>query len=152
VIVAVDGIEYLTDVGFGEFAFGPLQLELDKMQIDDRGHYVIDKYDHDYLRVSKIENGEYNPEYIFKNIHREFNEFDKMCHYHQTNPESHFTQKRLITIPTEMGRITLAGDTLKTKTNNSIEEKKLKGETGFEKKLLNYFKIVMQSKPATSTK
>jgi len=149
-VVSLNGIDYLVDVGFGEFTFGPLRLELDKIQNDVTGDFVIEKFDQDYLRVSKIEDGELQPEYIFKNVHREFDEFEDMCNYHQTNPESHFTQKKLISIPTENGRITLTNDKLKIRANNSTEEKDLKDETEFEKELRNYFKIRTEEKPAAN--
>jgi len=149
-VVSLNGIDYLTDVGFGEFAFGPLRLELDKIQNDETGDFVIEKFDQDYIRVSKIEDGELQPEYIFKNVHREFDEFEDMCNYHQTNPESHFTQKKLISIPTENGRITLTDDKLKIRANNSIEETDLKNKTEFDKELWNYFKIRTERKPAAN--
>jgi len=141
VIITIEGIEYLSDVGFGEFSFGPLQIEEGKIQMDERGHYLIEKHDHEYLRVSKLENGISIPEYIFKNIHRELNEFEGMCMYHQSSPDSHFTQKKLISIPTEKGRITLTDVSLKIRSNDSVNEIKLKDEAEFNKKLLSYFSI-----------
>ncbi len=146
IIVNLNGTEYLTDVGFGEFAIGPLQLELNKVQNDERGDFVIDEFDQDYLRVSKIENGEIKPEYIFRNFHRQFDEFGAMCHYHQANPESHFTQKKLISLPTKNGRITLTDNKLKIRINNSIEETDLINEIEFRKELWNYFKIKIRDK------
>jgi len=68
-------------------------------------------------------------------------EYQEMCDYHQTNPKSHFKKKRLISLPTEKGRITISGNTLKIKKNDSITERDLKNETEFEKELLNKFKI-----------
>lgn len=140
-IVSIDGKEYLTDVGFGEFSFSPLLLELNKIQKDERGEYLIDKYDGEYLRVSRLENGELTPEYIFKNVHRKLYEFEEMCRYHQNSPDSHFTHKKLISIPTENGRITLTDHTLKVKTNNKVEERKLIDETAFFKELIKWFDI-----------
>jgi N-hydroxyarylamine O-acetyltransferase len=35
-------------------------------------------------------------------------EFAARCHYHQTSPDSHFTQQRICTLATPDGRITLS--------------------------------------------
>jgi N-hydroxyarylamine O-acetyltransferase len=141
IVVKIENTEYLTDVGFGEFIFEPLELHFDKIQKDSRGSYVIDKYDGVYLRVSKIKDGKSIPEFIFKNAERELAEYAEMCKYHQSNPNSHFMKKRLISLPTENGRITISGNTLKIKEKNKVTEKELKNEIEFEKELLEKFKI-----------
>lgn len=142
IIVKIGDDEYLTDVGFGEFTFEPLKLDLGKIQSDERGNYLIDKYDDTYFRVNKIINSESTPEYIFRNIKRKFVDFKEMCSYHQTNPNSHFMKKRLITLPTKNGRITITGNILKIKENGSLKEKILNTEIEFEKELRNIFKII----------
>ncbi len=141
IIVKIGSTEYLTDVGFGEFIFEPLKLQLGEIQNDERGSYSINKFENDYLRVSKIENGKSTPEFIFKNIERELIEFKEMCEYHQTSPNSHFIKKKLISRPTDNGRITISGNILKVKEDNLIKEKELKSETEFEKELWDKFKI-----------
>lgn len=141
IIVTIDNTSYLTDVGFGEFTFEPLRIELGTIQNDERGNYLIDNYENGYFRVNKVENNRLTPEYIFSETARIFADFEEMCTYHQTSPESHFTHKRLITRPTENGRITISGNTLKIKEFQSVEEFVLKNETAFEKELWNKFKI-----------
>jgi N-hydroxyarylamine O-acetyltransferase len=144
-VVNLNGKEYLTDVGFGEFTFRPLQLQLNKTQNDERGHFIIAEFGQEYLSVSKVDNGETRPEYTFKNLHRDFHEFNRMCHYHQTNQASHFTRNKLITIPTEHGRITLTSDKLKKSAHNSIEETVLEDEAEFRENLRTYFKIELET-------
>jgi N-hydroxyarylamine O-acetyltransferase len=145
IIVKINADEYLTDVGFGEFTFEPLKLEMGTIQNDERGDYKISKYENGYLRVSKIENDKKTPEYIFKNKKRKLKEFDEMCNYHQTSPNSHFTSKRLITIPTDDGRITITGNKLKIKEFELTTEIVLENETEFEKELWNKFRIKKDS-------
>lgn len=141
IIVSIHDETYLTDVGFGEFAFAPLKMELDKLQKDKRGDYVIDKYNETYFRVNKVINGEKVPEYIFTNKERKWTEFKDMCDYHQTSPNSHFTQKRLITLPSLEGRMTISGNTLKIKKKNSSKEISLADETMFKHQLWNLFSV-----------
>ncbi len=143
IIANIEGVEYLIDVGFGEFAFEPLRLRLGTPQKDERGEYQIDNYENGYLMVSKITDERQTPEYIFKNKKRGFMEFEKMCAYHQTSPNSHFTRKRLITIPTENGRITITKNKLKIREFDLTTETVLESETEFEKELWDKFKVRM---------
>lgn len=140
-LVTIAGEEYLTDVGFGEFSFAPLKLELNKVQADARGNYVFDKYDEDYFRVSRIEEGEIRPEYIFQKAARAFDEFAGMCHFHQTDPGSHFRQRSMITLPTEQGRITLTENKLKIKEGDVTKEITLRDATEYEVYLWKYFGV-----------
>ena len=141
IIVTIEEREYLTDVGFGEFAFGPLRLEMNKIQHDERGDFVFDQYDEEYIRVSKIENGERVPQYIFRNIEREYSEYEGMCNYHQTSPDSHFTRKKLISLPTENGRITLTSHKLRIKEGDHMKDKLIRNDEQFEDELWRHFKI-----------
>lgn len=141
IVVTIGDVQYLTDVGFGEFTFGPLELKEGLIQYDARGVFQIDRFEDDYLRVSKIEEGKTTPEYIFKNKERAFEEFKPMCLYHQTSPKSHFTHKKLITRPTEDGRITLSGNNLKI-TSKGVVEKNIEFLSEmFAENLFEYFQI-----------
>jgi len=51
-----------------------------------------------------------------------------MCHYHQTSPESSFTQNSLCTRATPEGRITLSGMKLIETRNGRREERVLGSE------------------------
>lgn len=110
-IVRIGEQEYLVDVGFGEFAFHPLLLETDVVQHDPRGNFILEKNGDEYT-VSTVNGDSKNIEYKFTKKTRSLHEFQGMCHYHQTSPDSHFTQKKLITRPTDSGRITLTAHTL----------------------------------------
>lgn len=141
IIVTLDDIEYLVDVGFGEFAFAPLKIKLGEVQEDERGLFVIKKYDNKYLIVNNLTTGKAVPEYIFQTKASAFSEFEGMCHYQQTSPESHFTKKRMITRPIENGRITISGNVLKIKKGKEVKEILLKDEEGFREVLWEYFGI-----------
>ena len=113
IIVRIKNIDYLSDVGFGEFAFSPLKIELNTIQEDRRGNFKIEEYDSKYLLVSKHDTENWIPDYIFSHQARKLKEYEEMCYYHQTSPDSHFTWKRICSLPTENGRITITGNTLK---------------------------------------
>jgi N-hydroxyarylamine O-acetyltransferase len=48
-----------------------------------------------------------------------------MCHYHQTSPESHFTQNRICSRATPEGRVTLSNGKLIETQNLTRQEKAL---------------------------
>lgn len=138
-LVTIEGEEYLSDVGFGEFSFAPLKLFLGQVQPDARGNYRFDRHDADYYRVSRIENGEVRPEYIFSKEERTYDEFTGMCRFHQSDSRSHFRQRRMITLPTEQGRVTLTEDKLKVKEGSLTKEIKLQDAAEYEAYLWQYF-------------
>ena len=141
IIVNLNQIEYLVDVGFGEFTFHPLKLEIDRVQSDPRGNFIIEEYQYGYYKVSKIERKTKYTEYIFSKKNRELNEFAEMCNYHQTNPNSHFTHKKLISRPTELGRITIAGNTLKVTENKETKKEHQFAKEEFRTYLFDWFNI-----------
>ena len=95
IIATINNTKYLVDVGFGEFSFLPLKIELNMLQIDQRGKFIIEKHDDVYLIVKKVDDVNLIPEYIFTETNRKLSDFYEMYTYHQTNSNSHFTQKRL---------------------------------------------------------
>lgn len=143
-IVVAEGVEYLVDVGFGRFVFGPLKLELGLVQEDRGGEFKIEKHDEQYWRVSKKQEESWIPEYIFTLIPRALSDYNDMCHYHQTSPESHFTKKAVCSLPTEKGRITVAEDKVIIKKKEDTEEVKIEDRTQFLAHLWEYFQIKIQ--------
>ena len=141
IIVKLNQIEYLVDVGFGEFAFHPLKFEMNSIQSDPRGNFVIEKYENGYYKVSMVKKETRHIEYIFIMKKRALTEFTEMCDFHQTSPNSHFTQKKLISKPTKIGRITITGNTLKITENDvTVREDKFAIEE-FGEYLLKWFEI-----------
>ena len=138
IIVSIDKVQYLSDVGFGDFTFEPLRLKIGNIQEDRNGKYIVDKYDDNYFRVNKIEK-EMVPEYIFSTMSREFQDFNEMCTYHQTSPKSNFTRKKLISLATENGRITLTTNNLKVSEFGLVKETEVKSEAEFNEYLQNLF-------------
>jgi N-hydroxyarylamine O-acetyltransferase len=142
-VVTIDAVDYLVDVGFGEFTLGPLQLHTTAVQADKRGDFIIAPLDAQYQVVQKVEGENLSPEYLFTETARELSEFEPMCHYHQTSPDSHFTQKRLCSLPTAAGRITLTGNTLKIKDGDNVTETLLASEAEFNQALQRYFDMAL---------
>lgn len=141
IIVSIDNEQWLADVGFGEFAFSPLKILTAIEQKDERGIFRINKFDEEYLVVQKQIPGGWKNEYLFSLIPINISEFSEKCYYHQTSPDSHFTRKKLCSIPTQNGRITLTDKSLKITNNESIEEIDINNEEQFYKMLKGHFEI-----------
>ncbi|NOQ75563.1 MAG: acetyltransferase [Crocinitomix sp.] len=141
IIVKLNDIEYLVDVGFGEFTFFPLKLELNTIQTDSRGDFMIEMFEKGVYQVLKLSEGKKIIQYIFTIQEKVMNQFTEMCQYHQTSPDSHFTHQKLISRPTENGRITLAGNILKITDKGAIKKEVEFEKSEFEKYLLDWFNI-----------
>ncbi len=144
IIVKIDDVEYLTDVGFGDFIFEPLKLQLGEVQHDPCGDFIIDVFEEGYWRVSEAKNDGLKPVFIFKNLGRKLVEFNEMCQYHQTNPNSHFMKKRLISMPTKNGRITISGNMLKIKEGDKVTKVLFENEQAFERELRDKFNVMLE--------
>lgn len=139
IIVRIDHIDYLVDVGFGEFSFVPLKVECGIIQKDERGLFTIDKYNKEYLKVARIKNNHKKGAYLFSPEPRQLTDFWEMCIFQQMSPESSFTQKRLISLATENGRITVSGDTLIINDFGRVKRSKIKTETEYKDILSTLF-------------
>jgi N-hydroxyarylamine O-acetyltransferase len=97
--------------------------------------------DENYKVTFSAEGKNFAGMYRFSVIHRELSEFNLMCRYHQTSPESHFTRKQMCTIAKTDGRITLSGLKL-IETNKGVRsETLLKNDIEFNEKLRDLFGI-----------
>ena len=103
-----DGTRWLTDVGFGDSFLLPLNLDERGEQHDPRGVFrIIDGF------VVQMKRGDtWANEFAFTLDPHPLEDFAPRCDYQQYSPESSFTQKRVCTIATEWGRVTLANDKL----------------------------------------
>lgn len=141
ILTEIEHSSYLTDVGFGEFAFHPLKMEINTTQHDECGNFMIEKHDENYFLVSKKEGHFWRPQYLFTTTGRNLHEYRKMCEFHQTSPRSHFTQNKMCSLPTQYGRITLSGNELKIRSKRTTKTKTIQNEEEFNECLRRYFDI-----------
>lgn len=141
ILVKIDGEEYLTDVGFGDFSVEPLKFVLGIEQTDANGIFSIKKYDENYFEVVKKHGDEWQSEYIFKDSARDISEFAGMCNFHQTSPASHFTRGKLCSLMTENGRKTLTDKKFIKTENGKKTETEIVSEDEFYEILAREFAI-----------
>lgn len=122
IITQMEDKQYLVDVGFGSFAAEPLEFIMDVEQQDANGVFLIRKYDENYFEVVRKDGELWRSEYIFTTLKRDLAEFAKMCRFHQTSRESHFTRAKVCSLMTTGGRKTLTdGKFIETKNGRKIE-------------------------------
>ena len=107
IIVTIGELEYLADVGFGDFTFEPLRIVADIEQQDREGVFGIRRSDEGYLEVVKRTVGGWAPQYVFSPLGRDLSEFAERCDFQQYSPDSHFSKGRVCSLITESGRKTL---------------------------------------------
>jgi N-hydroxyarylamine O-acetyltransferase len=91
--------------------------------------------------------GVWEPQYRFTLEPFGFADYEEMCRFHQTSPESHFTKNVICSRATEAGRITLSGMNLITTSGPGRlrEEVTLASEEEYERVLREEFGIVMST-------
>lgn len=134
---------WLADVGFGDSFLDPLRLQGDIEQ--EQGGRIFRLVEEDErIQLQMREPGEaWKNQYSFALTPRRLEEFAGMCRHHQTSPESHFTRKRICTMATEDGRVTIADYKLILTRNGQREERMLGSEEEWREGLKRYFKVVV---------
>ena len=83
--------------------------------------------------------GEWKAQYRFTLQPYEYSDYEEMCRYHQTSPQSHFTQGRICSRATPDGRVTLSEMRLIITSNSERQERALKNEEEYAEVLREYF-------------
>ncbi|UOQ69356.1 arylamine N-acetyltransferase family protein [Hymenobacter volaticus] len=101
---------FLVDVGFGDSFRRPLRLHDRGPQVQGLTAYRIHQ-EGEYYKLQQqnqhVPNAPGEIVYRFRRQAHKLAEFNDMCVYHQTSPESHFSQKRVCSRATADGRLTL---------------------------------------------
>lgn len=131
---------WLADVGFGDSFVEPLLLKTGIEQGQNGELFRIVEAG-DSFQVERQQKAEY----LFTLVPRQLSDFAAMCQYHQTSPDSHFTQKRMCSRATSTGRITLSDLRLIITENGIRQERILDSEQDWHATLQQYFGIVLST-------
>jgi N-hydroxyarylamine O-acetyltransferase len=147
---------WLADVGFGEGFLDPLRLESRAEQPQNGRVYRLTSNPESEspqpgdgaLSLEVMAEGKWKTEYTFTLQPHELFDFEEMCRYHQTSPESHFTSQRMCSLATPEGRITLSDEKLIVTRAGSRQETSLSGdpllrEEEWRAKLTELFGVVL---------
>ena len=162
----VDGADWLADVGFGDSFLLPIRFETEVEQVDADGRkYRLLKDDaegetdtkREYWILQQFSGEQWESQYRFTLEPHLLTDFTERCHYQQHSPESHFTQRRVCTLATSTGRITLSAPGLRFKDADSgesdlrlittihgqKEERPLQSEEAFQEVLAEMFGVIL---------
>jgi N-hydroxyarylamine O-acetyltransferase len=105
---SMTSVPWLADVGWGDSFREPLRLDQPNAEkLEGLRAYRIDQAGRYYIMWQRNYDGHWEKQYRFTLDPRLFSDFEPMCQYHGTSPESHFTQHRICTLATPFGRISL---------------------------------------------
>lgn len=135
---------WLADVGFGDSFREPLRLDLQGQQDQNGESYRIIDAEEQHLIVERREAELWKPQYRFTLDTYDLADFGEMCRYHQTSPESPFTQKRVCTRATPDGRITVSGMRLIVTDRGEKQERELSSQEEWTATLREHFGIVLE--------
>ena len=112
---------WLVDVGFGDSFLKPLRFDSREAARQGRREYRIDEADGELILLQR--EIEWKTQYRFTVEARALADFTERCVYHQTSPDSPFTQRSSCSIATESGRVTLSGNRLIITRDGAREER-----------------------------
>jgi N-hydroxyarylamine O-acetyltransferase len=142
IVVTIDDQDYLVDVGFGNSFLYPKLIDKGVVQMDYTTYWRFDTDPDENLLLQYSSNASnFTTKYMFRCEEKQIIQFFEMCEYHQTSPKSMFTQKKLISVKTTDGRITLTDRKLKILKLGEIDESPILNEDEFLSKLEQYFSI-----------
>jgi len=136
---------WLADVGFGGSFREPLRLDEVAVQEEPGGAYRIESEGIHRIVWHRPDDGQWDRNYCFTLQPRRLQDFAEMCRYHQTSPESKFTQRRICTQATPGGRITLSETRLIITEHGNQAEQPVSGEAEYQKLLRELFGLELMS-------
>lgn len=135
--------QWLADVGWGETFRQPLLVHTPLEQPQPGWVYWLEELGHERLLWQRDINSLAERQYLFTLEPRTYEQFFPMCEYHQTSPNSMFTRKRVCTLATPTGRVTLDSGRFITTTNGVRQEQPVTDEATYHHLLQTHFGVVL---------
>ena len=146
--------DYLVDVGFGDSFLLPLRLHSAQAQVQGHMAYQITSDGVAYT-LSQQSSHDAVPsmqaQLRFSTTARQLAEFEPMCQFHQHSPDSHFTQKRICSLATPQGRVSLSDHKLIETQPPLRSERLLASPDEYSQILKTVFDITLPSQTGEAT-
>jgi N-hydroxyarylamine O-acetyltransferase len=110
--VRAGGEDFLADVGFGDSFVRPLALAEGRVHVERAHAYVLREEDGALELRRRAPGGDWQPAYRFTLAARRPEDFSAMAEFHRSSPESPFTRRRVCSVATREGRLTLTDSAL----------------------------------------
>ena len=112
---------WLVDVGFGDSFVDPIVFHAGGADHVNGHRYVVLPLGDEWQLLREDEKGQ-TPLYAFRDFPYRLSDYQGMCAFHQSSPESHFTKSWICSRATAEGRITLANMRLIVSREGEREE------------------------------
>lgn len=132
---------YLVDVGWGDTFEEPLKMADAGVQEQGLRAYRIESHGDYHLLWQRNYDASWERQYRFTLQSRRYSDFAEMCAFHQISPQSPFTRKRICTLATPNGRITLDDTHLITTQHGNRQERVIICEHEYQSILQTQFGV-----------
>lgn len=136
--------DYLVDVGFGDSVRAPIALPAGAAE-DVSGRYrivAVTDLPQTYS-LQRWQDASWQNQYLFTPAPRQLADYAAMCTYHQSSPDSHFTQRTVCTIATVAGRLTLSTDALTITEHGEKRRLIVATAQDFQQRLKRHFGVYL---------
>lgn len=145
-LVAIEGEEWLADVGFGDSFLYPLRFVADELHEESEYRYRLTRHEpYWHLERAPVEADAYETQYRFTTAPRVLADFRGGCEYHQTSPDSTFTQKVVATRALEDGRVTVTRDRVILRQGKNRSEQPLPDDQAWRRALARHFGMHLEA-------
>ncbi|HEX2350594.1 MAG TPA: arylamine N-acetyltransferase [Ktedonobacterales bacterium] len=156
---ALDGADWLADVGFGDSFRRPLRMQPGLVQdgadgyayrlrptedpTEQQPYWTLERRDLAQTGAADVVDAAWEPQYRFALRPHALSDFAPRCHYQQTSPQSHFTQRRICSLALPGGRLSLSDLRLITTIHGQREERTLGSEQEYCATLAERFGVTL---------
>jgi len=145
-LVDIDGDRWLADVGFGDSFLKPLRFVEGEVHEEVEHRYRLTRHEpYWHLERAPRDRGDYAVQYRFTTVPRLLAEFRGGCEYHQTSPESTFTQKVVASRALLNGRVTVTRDRVILLQGQERRESPLADERAWNEALARHLGIHLET-------
>ncbi len=141
-LVQIENVPYIADVGFGECFRTPLPLGGEHVEALGVA-YKVSTEGSAQLVMQRKGATDWQPLYQFSLTPRALHEFESMCAHQQASPRSLFTQKSICSRATMNGRVSLSHSTLIVTELEKRTEKPVVNAEHYRQLLAEYFQITL---------
>jgi N-hydroxyarylamine O-acetyltransferase len=139
---------WIADVGFGDSFLDPLPMDAEEHREGDRSYRIVETERALILESRATGAEDWEPQYAFTGAPRTLPQFEEMCRFQQTSPESAFTRKTVCSLPTVDGRITLSNRRLITTIGVRRDEWPVSNHEEYRELLRRHFGIELDAAAA----
>jgi N-hydroxyarylamine O-acetyltransferase len=138
---------WLVDAGFGESFLEPLLLDSRDDQVQGTRTFRLVDADGYVVLMRRNDGEDWQPQYRFTLQPYTFPDYEEMCRFHQTSPDSHFTKGLICSRATVDGRITLSDMRFITTSGPQRlrDEQTLANREEYDRILRDQFGVVMKN-------